>query len=369
MIVDNASSDGSKNYFEGRFPLVKFLWQTQNTGFAKANNSALSRAQGEYVLFLNPDTIIAENSLEICLAFVRRQSKFGALGVSMLDGSGNYLPESKRMFPSLSASFYKMSGITKLFPNSPYFSKYYAAHIKQSQSGEVEVLSGAFMLVSKRVLDVTSGFDEDFFMYGEDIDLSYRITKAGYKNYYCGDTTIIHFKGESVLAESKSYLKNFYGAMFLFVKKHIPGRSPHVKAAILAAYAFASLRHTFQKKSTDASSQTNALAVVAGDLVFNKMLHLIKLSRIPFLIKGRIGIDQGDGIAALGNVNDIRNVVTTHQISHLVLAEGELSYKTIIELTRVNKNLVSFLIHAHSSKSIVGSSNKSRSGIYIAEAR
>lgn len=368
-MVDNASADGSRNYFKGRFPLVKFIWQHANSGFSKANNSVLSRVSGEYVLFLNPDTIIAENTLDICLAFARRQSKFGALGIAMLDGSGNYLPESKRMFPSAITSFYKMSGITKLFPASPYFSKYYAAHIKENHSGEVEVLAGAFMMVHKKVLEITNGFDEDFFMYGEDIDLCYRITKAGYKNYYCGDTAIIHFKGESVLAESKSYLKNFYGAMFLFVKKHSGRNKMHMKAAILGAYALARLKHALFQTSLNQISEKNSIAVVAGDHVFNQVLHLIKYSVFPFLIKGRINVDQIDSVHTLGNLDALKNIVVKHQISHIVFAEGEVGFRKIIELMRANKNLVGFLIHAHGSKSIIGSSHKTKSGIHIADAR
>ncbi len=369
FVVDNASTDDSKLYFEGKFSQVKFLWQTKNTGFAKANNAALSRAQGEYVLFLNPDTIIAENTLETCLAFARRQLKFGALGVSMIDGSGNYLPESKRMFPSLSASFYKMSGIANIFPGSPYFSKYYAAHIHPYHSGEVEVLAGAFMMVSKKVLDITGGFDEAFFMYGEDIDLSYRIRKAGYKNYYCGETSIIHFKGESIQKESKSYLKNFYGAMFLFVNKHGKGQKAHVKAGILAAYALARMKQgVLQLKPESKFPDDNALAIVAGDEVFNRMLQLLKLSVVPFMIKGRVGIHESDVDHTLGHFDGIKAIVSKHKITHLVLAEGELSFKKIIDLIRENKNMVSYLIHANNSKSIVGSSDKNKSGFYIAEA-
>jgi len=367
FVVDNASTDGSRAFFEGRFPDIKFLWQQQNTGFAKANNSMLPRAKGEYVLFLNPDTIVAEDTLRICLAFARKQTKFGALGISMIDGSGNYLPESKRMFPNASASFYKMSGISKLFPGSSYFSKYYAAHVHQDHSGEVDVLAGAFMMVSKKVLDITNGFDEDFFMYGEDIDLSYRITRAGFKNYYCGETSIIHFKGESIQKESKSYLRNFYNAMFLFVSKHSNGKQVHVKAGILAAYALARFKQSLLPvKSGNKKSARNALAIVGSDDVFNEMLQLLKLSIVPFLIKGRVSHDETDANQSLGSLKELKNILTKNQITHLVFAEGDLSFKKIIGLIRQNKNEATFLIHAHNSKSIVGSSDKNTSGFYIA---
>lgn len=368
LVVDNASSDDSKTYLEGRFPLVKFIWRDTNVGFAKANNSVLPSAKGEYVLFLNPDTIVAENTLESCLAFARRQPRFGAMGVSMVDGTGNYLPESKRMFPSVSASFYKMSGISSLFPGSPHFSKYYAAHINPYHSGEVEVLAGAFMMVSKKVLDITGGFDEAFFMYGEDIDLSYRIRKAGYKNYYYGGTSIIHFKGESIQKDSKSYLKNFYGAMFLFVNKHGKGQKVHVKVGILASYALARLKQAVLQVPYNKVSYKNTVAIVSRVDVFNKILQLLKVSVVPFLIKGRVSVNASDVDQSIGSLSEIKKIVAKNKITHLVLVEGELSFKNIIDVIRDNKNLVSYLIHANNSRSIVGSNDKNKSGFYIAES-
>jgi GT2 family glycosyltransferase len=223
IVVDNASSDGSRAWLEPRFPGVRFIWNDTNLGFAKANNLALTQATGDHVLFLNPDTILPEDTLERCVAFMEAHPDAGALGVRMLDGSGNFLPESKRSFPSPITSFFKLSGLASLFPRSPLFARYHLGHLDPAQDHAVEVLAGAFMFVRKKVLDLTGGFDEIFFMYGEDIDLSYRILKAGYKNYYLADPAILHFKGESTKKGSLNYVKLFYSAMSLFVRKHYGG--------------------------------------------------------------------------------------------------------------------------------------------------
>ncbi len=223
FVVDNNSSDGSKEFFFDKFSSVKFIWNKENVGFAKANNIALRQCSGEYILFLNPDTIVPEDCLEKCLAFCKTKKNIGALGVHMVDGKGNFLKESKRAFPGLATAFYKLIGLADLFPTSKTFAKYYLGDLDEHTTNEVDVLAGAFMLHPKKVLDEVGSFDEQFFMYGEDVDLSYRIQKAGYKNYYFAETTIIHFKGESTKAGDLNYVKHFYGAMAIFVKKHYSG--------------------------------------------------------------------------------------------------------------------------------------------------
>ena len=219
FVIDNASQDNSKNYLPNKFPTVQFRWNETNVGFAKANNSVLSETKGDYILFLNPDTIENADCFEKCLSFMNEHKDCGALGVRMIDGNGVFLKESKRGEPSIGASFFKMVGLSKLFPRSPFFSKYYAGHINEFDNQPVEVLSGAFFMVAKNVLQIVKGFDEDYFMYGEDIDLSIRIRAAGFKNYYFSGTTITHFKGESSKKSNLITNKYFYGAMKIFVKK------------------------------------------------------------------------------------------------------------------------------------------------------
>lgn len=220
IVVDNASQDGSREYLENRFTGVKFCWNGSNEGFARANNRALALASGRYILFLNPDTIVPEDCFQKSLAFLEANPQAGALGVRMIDGSGHFLKESKRAYPSLLTSFYKLSGLSSLFPKSSVFSRYHLGHLDPYQDHEVDVLAGAFMMIKREVLDKTGGFDEAFFMYGEDIDLSYRIQRSGYRNYYFSGTTIIHFKGESTKRGSLNYVRMFYKAMIIFVQKH-----------------------------------------------------------------------------------------------------------------------------------------------------
>jgi N-acetylglucosaminyl-diphospho-decaprenol L-rhamnosyltransferase len=224
FVVDNHSTDDSIGYLSGRFPFVQFIANTENLGFARANNQALLQCRGKYILFLNPDTILPEDCFLQCLSFMEAHTDTGALGVHMIDGSGNYLPESKRGFPSPWVSFCKMSGLTRLFPASPLFARYYLGHLSPESIHPVDVLSGAFLWVRKEVLDKTGGFDERFFMYAEDIDLSYRIQQAGYQNYYLPAPAIIHFKGESTRRDAR-YVKLFYTAMIQFVQKHYRGLS------------------------------------------------------------------------------------------------------------------------------------------------
>lgn len=223
IVLDNQSTDGSLEYLGSRFPEVRFIENDTNLGFARACNKGLSYSRGEYVLFLNPDTLLAENTLEVCLRFFEYQKDAGATGVKMLDGSGKFLKESKRSFPSPMTSFYKLFGLARIFPKSKIFNRYYAGYLDKNKNHEIDVLAGAFMMIRKEVLDKIGGFDEKFFMYGEDIDLSYRIQKSGYKNYYLAETEIIHFKGESTRRGSLNYVRMFYTAMSIFVKKHYGG--------------------------------------------------------------------------------------------------------------------------------------------------
>lgn len=222
-MADNNSTDGSREYLEHNFPDVNFIWNAVNLGFAKANNLALEKAKGKYILFLNPDTILSEDSIEKTLQFFANNKSTGAIGIHMIDGSGIFLKESKRAFPSPLTSLFKLSGLARLFPRSQIFARYYLGHLPENENHEVDVLAGAFMMIPKKVLDETGNFDERFFMYGEDVDLSYRIQRAGYKNYYFTGSTIIHFKGESTKRGSLNYVRLFYKAMSLFVKKHYSG--------------------------------------------------------------------------------------------------------------------------------------------------
>jgi GT2 family glycosyltransferase len=219
-VVDNNSVDGSMEMVKTRFPTVKCIENKENLGFSKANNQAIRSSNSRYVLLLNPDTVLQDDTLEKCVAFMDGHPDAGGLGVRMIDGKGQFLPESKRGLPSPAVAFYKMTGLSALFSKSKTFGRYHLRYLDENSVHQVDVLSGAYMLLRSETLEKTGLLDEDFFMYGEDIDLSYRITKAGYQNYYFPDTTIIHYKGESTKKRSANYVKVFYNAMVLFARKH-----------------------------------------------------------------------------------------------------------------------------------------------------
>lgn len=220
IVVDNQSSDASCEMVKTLFPSVHLIENKENTGFSRANNQGIAISKGEYVLLLNPDTVISEDTLRLCLSHMDNHLDAGGLGVKMVDGSGHFLPESKRGLPTPLASFYKIFGLSKLFPRHPRFGKYHLSYLSPDENHEVDVLSGAFMMIRSSVLEQIGGLDETFFMYGEDIDLSYRITLAGYKNLYFSGTSIIHYKGESTGKQSFRYVKVFYEAMLIFARKH-----------------------------------------------------------------------------------------------------------------------------------------------------
>ena len=222
-VVDNNSVDGSVEMLTQKFDWVKLIANPENTGFSKANNQAIKVSEGDYVLLLNPDTVVEEDSFSKCIAFMDSHPEAGALGVRMVDGSGNFLPESKRGLPTPAVALYKMFGLNKLFPKSKKFGRYHLGFLPENKINEVEALAGAYMFMRREALTKVGLLDESFFMYGEDIDLSYRIIKDGYKNYYFPETSIIHYKGESTKKGSANYVKIFYQAMVIFARKHYSG--------------------------------------------------------------------------------------------------------------------------------------------------
>lgn len=220
IVVDNASVDQTPQLVKEHFPDVILIANSTNPGFSKANNQGIEISKGEFILILNPDTIVSDDTFSTCLEFMDKHSDAGAIGVKMIDGSGRYLPESKRGLPTLSASFMKMTGLYKMNPGSSSWNHYYMGHVAENEIAPVEVLTGAFMFMRGEVLKKIGLLDEAFFMYGEDIDLSYRITKSGYKIYYLPTTSIIHYKGESTKKSTVHYIRKFYEAMLIFTRKH-----------------------------------------------------------------------------------------------------------------------------------------------------
>ncbi|THU41950.1 glycosyltransferase family 2 protein [Niastella caeni] len=344
-VIDNNSTDGSIEYLQNRFPFVQFIKNSVNQGFSKANNQGIQKAKGKYILFLNPDTILPEDAFTKCIAFMESTADAGALGVPMIDGTGQYLKESKRGFPSLWVSFCKMSGLTRWFPTSKLFARYYLGHLNNQETNKVDILSGAFMMVQKAVLDKTGGFDEQFFMYGEDIDLSYRLQQSGHQNYYFSDCTIIHFKGESTRKDSK-YVRLFYKAMVQFVQKHFHGELAWLYTGLLEAVIW--LRAAITVVSREHGERT------------------IKYEGTPaFYLAG----DDKSG-------NEVRSVLTTfpnysiiaipEDAKEWIFCEGSsYSFKQIIEQLKTCPDWLKPFIHASGTYTIVGSHSKDQRGYAI----
>ncbi|MGN0212467.1 MAG: glycosyltransferase [Muribaculaceae bacterium] len=272
IIVDNASGDDSMDFIKSRFgDSVTYIENTENVGFARANNQAIAIAKGEFTLILNPDTIICRDTLRKAIEWFKSHADCGAIGVRMLDGNGIFLPESKRAFTTPWVSFCKIFGLSALFPQSKIFARYHLRYLDEHKAHKVDILAGAFILARTEILRGIEGFDERFFMYGEDIDLSYRIVKEGFSNYYL-PIPIIHYKGESTKKDSMRYVRVFYEAMLIFFKKHYPHYSKFfaffIRFAIYARALMAVLRRIFIRKSNlSLKKSTHRWQIISNDCV------------------------------------------------------------------------------------------------------
>jgi len=233
FVVDNNSVDGSCAMVQEKFPDVNLIRNDQNLGFSAANNQAIKKSTGRYVLLLNPDTVIEEDTLVKCVGYMDEHPDSGGLGVKMIDGKGDFLPESKRSLPTPRVAFFKIFGLSRLFPRSRVFGRYHLGYLDKDRMHQVEILCGAFMMLRKSALDEVGLLDEEFFMYGEDIDMSYRLLNAGYKNIYYPESTIIHYKGESTKKGSLNYVLTFYKAMIKFARKHFSRKMAKSYTAII----------------------------------------------------------------------------------------------------------------------------------------
>lgn len=251
IVVDNDSVDGSVHMVKAYYPEVKLIVNDTNVGFSKANNQGISIAKGKYTLVLNPDTLLAEDTLVKCFRYMESNSDVVALGVKMIDGSGRFLAESKRSVPGLWNSFCKLSGLSKILSGSKIFDSYNLGWTSEDETQDVNVLCGAFMFCKTEILRRLGGFDEDYFMYGEDIDLSIRLSKFGRIVYY-PETTIIHYKGESSKLASFNYVKQFYKAMAIFVRKNHRGSSSDISLLLLYLVIFFTGLISFVRRSFSA---------------------------------------------------------------------------------------------------------------------
>jgi GT2 family glycosyltransferase len=334
IVIDNNSQDDSCEMMKQRFPNVKLIENTENSGFPKGNNIGVSEAQGEYICILNPDTVIAEDTFTKVLAFAKKQNDLGIIGCKLIDGTGNFLPESKRGTPTPFVAFTKITGLYKIFPQT--FGKYYAQHLSENETGKVEILVGAFMLMKRELYLEIGGFDEDCFMYSDDIDLSYMALKKGKSNYYFHETAVIHYKGESTVKDG-IYMKRNQQAMNFFFKKHFRVSfffTVFMKMGIL----FFSVVKLFQWKPKPKSNPENFI-LISNDEILRKKLE-----------------------NQLGKRVEIQNVsfpfLKNSSATEIIFDQNYLDFGAIITALEANKNKgFTFKIIPKSSHFMLGSNS------------
>ena len=337
IVADNDSKDDSCDMVKQRFPHITLLENKENLGFSKANNRAVAVAKGEYVCILNPDTAIAEDTFSKALNYASKQEKFGALGVYLMDGTGNFLPESKRNIPTPWRSLLKLVGWPQVTNG------YYARHVDDRGMGEVDTLVGAFMLMKRDVYNEVGGFDEDYFMYGEDIDLSYKLIQAGYKNHYLGDLCVLHYKGESTQKDS-AYLDRFYGAMRIFYNKHF--RSSYIQHAFMNFGVKMAKTLRGRKKGKRKSNAPYTEEV----LVFTESIALLKKLSEVYDIPVRSGSKTAMGNALFTNTLCVFDV-------------DYVSYQQIFSVMQQRKNKQnSFRIKPPGCNFVIGSDQSDQKG-------
>ncbi len=354
IVIDNNSTDDSVAYLQDKFSWVRLVANTLNTGYAKANNQGWKMAAGDMVLFLNPDTILSEDCLQKSVAALQQDPKRGALGIHMLDGSGYFLPESKRGFPSPRASMYKLLGLIKIFPHSKNIAGYYQGHLPEKEDNEVDVLSGAYMMVKKEVLEKTGGFDEQFFMYGEDIDLSYRIQRAGYTNYYLAGSNIVHFKGEST-KKNFAYTRLFYKAMGIFVQKHYGKQSRWFTLLAKLGIGVGGMVSYLRQRLTDSRPGVSGNIIqtlVVGDTADTTVVA-VALADQP-------GVQRA--IITARDIREMNEVLQAQETGEIIFCTPGIGYADIMACMAQLKGNRVYKFFARGSKCIVGSASKSRSG-------
>ena len=269
IVVDNNSSDASCQMMKTLFPNVKLIENKTNSGFPKGNNIGVAEAKGDYICILNPDTVVAEDTFEKILAFAEKQSDLGIVGCKLIDGTGKFLPESKRGIPSPWVAFTKITGLYHFFPKNKLFNQYYAQDLNENETGKVAILVGAFMVMKRDLYSDLKGFDENCFMYSDDIDLSYRSLLQGKSNYYFHETSVIHYKGESTVKD-KMYMKRFQEAMNFFYKKHFKV-SVFFSLFMKIGIVFFSLIKAFQGNSKPNSKPENYFLVSDDEELKDKL--------------------------------------------------------------------------------------------------
>ena len=349
IVVDNNSSDDSCEMMKSRFPNVKLIENTANFGFPKGNNIGVDQAKGDYICILNPDTVVAEDTFTKILAFAEKQKNIGIVGCKLIDGTGNFLPESKRGVPTPFVAFTKIFGLYKLFPKTTLFNRYYAQYLSENETGKVDILVGAFMIMKRELYLEIGGFDENCFMYSDDIDLSYMALKKEKSNYYFHETSVIHYKGESTVKDGL-YMKRFREAMQFFYKKHFKSSFIFDVFMKIGAFFFALVKKNQSKLKP---LQAEEYVLFSQDENLKKKLDLLLHKKLHWQSK-----IEG-------------NTLFSHSISNkkqteILLDNTDLSFKEIISFLEANKNQgFTFKIIPKNTFFMIGSNNSNDKGTVI----
>lgn len=350
IVVDNGSSDDSCAMMRTRFPEVKLIQNAENLGFPKGNNIGVAAAKGEYLCVLNPDTVVAEDTFEKVLAFAKAQKNLGIVGVKLIDGSGNFLPESKRSVPTPWVAFTKVMGLYRWFPSFSIFTKYYAQHLHPDQTGKVDILVGAFMFLSRELYIEVGGFDENCFMYSDDIDLSYQVVQKGKDNFYFHETTVLHYKGESTVKDG-TYMKRFQEAMRFIYQKHFRVSfffEMFMKLGIL----FFSLFKTLQGKPKN-QKKPNAYLLYSSN---KELAHELQL-----LLGKKVFFQPFEGEKMVNS-----SLFKTKHGIEIILDNEDISFKDCIAILESLKNQgFTFKIIPKSSNFLIGSNNNNERGTIL----
>jgi GT2 family glycosyltransferase len=342
IVVDNNSSDDSCEMMKQRFPNVKLIENKENSGFPKGNNIGVAIAQGEYICILNPDTVVAEDTFIKVLAFAEKQSNLGIIGVKLIDGTGNFLPESKRGVPTPFVAFTKIMGLYKLLPNSKMLGKYYAQHLNENQTGTVDILVGAFMVLKRDLYLEVGGFDENCFMYSDDIDLSYMVLKKGKSNYYFHETSVIHYKGESTVKD-ETYMKRFQEAMHFFYNKHFKVSVVFDVFMKVGAFLFTLLK---KSQAVTISRKVDEYILLSDEEKLEEKLEILlekKVIRIPSAQKNTINSLKGS------ETKNIEIIFDNNYWSFKAIIASMIRYKGLKTTFKIIPKTTNFIIGSNSS--------------------
>ena len=349
IVVDNDSSDDSCEMIKSRFPNVKLIKNNSNLGFPKGNNIGVAQAKGDYICILNPDTVVAEDTFNRILAFAEKQENLGIVGCKLIDGSGNFLPESKRGIPTPFVALTKIFGLYKLFPNWELFNRYYAQHLSENETGKVDILVGAFMIMKRNLYNEIGGFDENCFMYSDDIDLSFMALKSGKINYYFHETSVIHYKGESTVKDGL-YMKRFREAMQFFYKKHYKSSPLFDFFMKIGTLFFALIK----------KNQGNSKPIEVEDYILISENENLKNKLEKQLNKKLIWETKLDSNTLFSHRNKSKKQ------TEFLIDNNSFSFKSIISFLETHKNQgFTFKIVPKNALFMIGSNNSNDRGIVV----